>query len=363
MGPPPARWGFLLLGGSIIAQDRSIRFETLSFQEALDKAKAGNRLLFVDCYTAWCGPCKMLAKDVFTKNEVADYFNEHFVSLKVDCEKGEGPELAKRFGVNSYPTLLFINGEGKVVNKILGASRPDIFLEKVKKGLDPNNSLSAKEKRYESGERARAFVLDLIASYSKVRNTKKATQVSLELLSSLEEKEMLTREIWEVIRNYYVSTYGSKWWDFILEHSDEYAALVGKEAVAAKIGETLHPYLFGYACGKYKAENKSDFKVYKNLIDKYQPQQKKVLYEFVELGRSASFDGFNGYFKTVMKMVPKMNKSEHYRFFTNALDLLVDQANARQKQQLLAVLEESQSLQTDYFKPLYQKFFDKVKQE
>lgn len=64
-------WGFLLLGGSIIAQDRSIRFETLSFQEALDKAKAGNRLLFVDCYTAWCGPCKMLAKDVFTKNEVA----------------------------------------------------------------------------------------------------------------------------------------------------------------------------------------------------------------------------------------------------------------------------------------------------
>ena len=74
-----------------VAQDRSVAFEELTFQEALAKAKQNNKLLFVDCYTSWCGPCKMLAREVFTNNEVADYFNAHFISLKVDCEKGEGP--------------------------------------------------------------------------------------------------------------------------------------------------------------------------------------------------------------------------------------------------------------------------------
>ena len=87
----------------------------------------------------------MLARDVFTNNEVADYFNEHFISLKVDCEKGEGPQLRERFGVSSYPTLLFIDGSGKMVNKILGASPAPAFLVKVKEGLDPENSLFAKE--------------------------------------------------------------------------------------------------------------------------------------------------------------------------------------------------------------------------
>lgn len=342
------------------AQDRSINFESGTFQEALDKAKKENKLLFVDCYTSWCGPCKMLAKDVFTNNEVADYFNEHFVSLKVDCEKGEGPELKKQFGVSSYPTLLFIDGSGKVVNKIMGASQQPVFLTKVKEGLDPRNSLAYKEKKYADGNRDRAFVLDLIRSYKGQRESQKAAQVSLELLSGLSEQELLTAEIWDVVRDYYVSLYGSKWWNFILDHGDEYAGIVGKEAVAKKIGETLHPYLFGYACGYGISENRQDFVAYKELVDRYQPAEKETLHAFIEMGESACFDDFNGYFKTVMKIVPQMDCSEHYRFFVNALDNLMKEATPKQKKQLLALLKESQKQQTDYFKPLYQKFFDKV---
>ena len=175
----------MVVFGNMVAQDRSIRFEEGSYQEALNKAKKENKLLFVDCYTSWCGPCKMLANEVFTNNEVADYFNANFVSLKVDCEKGEGPALREQFGVSSYPTLLFINGDGKIVNKILGASKQPHFLTKVKEGLNSENSLSAKEKKYEAGHRDRAFVLDLIKSYKGQREARKAAQVSLELLSGL----------------------------------------------------------------------------------------------------------------------------------------------------------------------------------
>lgn len=352
--------GLLLWGLLSVAQDRSIVFEDISFKEALSKAKQSNKLLFVDCYTSWCGPCKMLARDVFTDNDVADYFNEHFVSLKVDCEKGEGPELRKQFGVSSYPTLLFIDGEGKVVNKILGASKQPHFLTKVKEGLDPKNSLFHKEKEYEEGNRDRTFVLDLIKSYKGQKEVRKAHKVSLELLATLSEEEMLTKEMWDVIRDYYVSSYGSSWWNFILEHSDQYAEIVGKEAVSRKIGETLHPYLFAFSCGLSKSENKQDFKTYKGLVDRYQPAQKETLYAFIKLGKSASLDDFNGYFKTVMKVIPELDMSEHYRFFANALDNLIESANSKQKQQLMALLKESQKQQTEYFEPLYQNFFDKV---
>ncbi len=342
------------------AQDHSVRFENGTFQEALDKAKQSGKLLFVDCYTSWCGPCKMLAKEVFTNREVAAYFNEHFISFKIDCEKGEGPELQKRFGVSGYPTLLFINGDGEVVNKIVGASKQPVFLENVKKGLDPNTSLYGKEQKYKSGCRDRAFVLDLIESYKDIHEAQKAKQVSLEFLEEQTEETLLTPEGWSVISYYYVSTYGSKWWNFILEHSEEYAALVGKEEVARKIGETMHPYLFAYIYGRRKAESKSEFKTYKKIIDEYQPKQKEVLYAFIELGKSASFGSHDAYFKTVLKVIPAMDRSEHYRFFVNALDFLLNGLKDKQKKQLVELLKYSQEQQTDYFKPLYGKFFEKI---
>lgn len=352
---------FVLVFLSVQAQDRSIMFEEGTFQEALNKAKNCGKLLFVDCYTSWCGPCKMLARDVFTNNEVADYFNEHFISLKVDCEKGEGPEIKNRFGVSGYPTLLFINGQGEVVNKIVGASRQPYFLENVKKGLDTQNSLFAKEAKYKSGCRDQAFLVDLILTYQNANESKKATEISREFLKSLNGSQLLTKEMWDVVSYYFVSPYGSEWWNFILENADKYEQLVGKEAVAKKIGETMHPYVFGYAYGKRKMNDKSDFEQMKALIEKYQPKQKDVLNCFIELGESASFDDHDDYFKTVLEVVPKMDLREHYRFFSNAMKNLVVDLTPKQKQQLKKLLEESAAQQNDYIRPEYQKFFDMLK--
>ena len=73
---------------SAVAQNRNINFEqTKEWKKIVKKAKKEKKLIFVDCYTTWCGPCKMLARDVFTKDEVADFFNAHFVNAKFDMEK------------------------------------------------------------------------------------------------------------------------------------------------------------------------------------------------------------------------------------------------------------------------------------
>lgn len=107
-----------------------IQFSDMSFEDALKEAKSTNKLIFMDAYAAWCGPCKMMAKKTFTDSKVGEVFNENFINLKIDMEKGEGPALAKRYGVRAYPTLYFINGDGEVVHKIVGALGPDDFLER-----------------------------------------------------------------------------------------------------------------------------------------------------------------------------------------------------------------------------------------
>lgn len=78
---------------------QGIAFNHDSFSAAVKAAAQERKLVFMDCYTSWCGPCKALARDVFTNDTVGDFFNKHFVCVKVDMEKEDGPELARRFQV------------------------------------------------------------------------------------------------------------------------------------------------------------------------------------------------------------------------------------------------------------------------
>ena len=85
----------VVLGNGVFGQ--GIEFmDNEPWSKVLQRAKEQNRLIFMDCYTVWCGPCKGLAQDVFPQKQVGDFFNAHFVNVKYDMEKGEGPELAKK---------------------------------------------------------------------------------------------------------------------------------------------------------------------------------------------------------------------------------------------------------------------------
>jgi len=113
----------LTLSLNILAQDREIEFRDLTFSEALTAADEENKPIFMDCYTTWCGPCKWMAANIFTENEIADFYNENFVCVKFDMEKGEGIEIAKEFKIRAYPTLLFVDANRELVMKQIGAPR------------------------------------------------------------------------------------------------------------------------------------------------------------------------------------------------------------------------------------------------
>ena len=105
--------------------ENGIRFSQGGWKAILAKAKQEKKLVFVDAYAVWCGPCRMMANNTFTQKEVGDYFNSNFVNYKFDMEQGEGPSFASTYGVRAYPSLFFIDGEGKVVHQDLGYKTPE----------------------------------------------------------------------------------------------------------------------------------------------------------------------------------------------------------------------------------------------
>ena len=127
-------WCFWFVG--VDAQNRSIVFREGNWEKILKQAKKEKKLIFVDCYTSWCGPCKMLAKNVFTQDKVADFYNTEFVCVKMDMEKGEGKDLQKRYGVSAFPTMFLLDGDGNVVYKILGGRDVRSFMESIKRGKE-----------------------------------------------------------------------------------------------------------------------------------------------------------------------------------------------------------------------------------
>lgn len=134
----------LLLFIAAMAQAQGIAFEqSLTYSQAVALAKKEGKMLFMDCYTSWCIPCAKMSKEIFPQAICGEYFNPRFVSIKMDMEKGEGKELAKKFQIMSYPTFLFIDANGKEINRMVGGS-PDAktFINKVKEVTNPENSLA-----------------------------------------------------------------------------------------------------------------------------------------------------------------------------------------------------------------------------
>ena len=217
-----------LLMFSFTVFGQGVNFKHLTFDEALAKAKAENKLIFMDCYTTWCGPCKYMTENVFPQEKAGEYFNPKFVCVKFDMEKGEGPELAKRFGVRAYPTFFIIRPDGTMQHTVVGGGEVDDFIARIEKGLNEKTSLDYLNKLYEKGKMNKkqliAYQIALLDAYDKA----KSTEVSEKLNAVLKDKDKMKKEYWPIMEN---DGYGSDNFKLVVNNVATFRKNIGKEKV------------------------------------------------------------------------------------------------------------------------------------
>ena len=161
--------------------------EGLTYRQVLDSARQAGKKVFIDCYTSWCGPCKMMTRDVFPKKECGDYINPRFVAAKFDMEKGEGPELAKKFHVQAFPTFLVVDpASGLEVARMVGGSEAKKFIEDLDNNLK-GETLATMTEKYANGERGDEFVMNYMQKLAAAYQKKELVKVLEEHLKGREE--------------------------------------------------------------------------------------------------------------------------------------------------------------------------------
>jgi thioredoxin-like negative regulator of GroEL len=131
------------------AKSEGVVFETGTpkFEDVLAKAKAEKKPVFVDFSTEWCGWCRKLEKETFSQASVADVMKA-LINVHVDAEKGEGPDLAKRYGVHGFPTLVVVDADGAEIDRIVGYRPPAKFQAEIERMLRGEGTVPALKKQW-----------------------------------------------------------------------------------------------------------------------------------------------------------------------------------------------------------------------
>lgn len=117
-----------------------VNFIKNNWDKALAQAKNENKIIFVDVYADWCGPCRSLSETTFQNEEVAKYFNKHFINLKIDGDSEQSLEFIESYPVSAYPTLYFISPKGDIVRKVTGYQDVDEMILLGEIALNPEKS-------------------------------------------------------------------------------------------------------------------------------------------------------------------------------------------------------------------------------
>lgn len=213
-------------------QAQGIKFEEGNWASVKEKTKKENKLIFVDAYTSWCGPCKWMAKNVFTNDTVGKFYNEKFINYTMDMEKGEGIAFAKEYKISVYPSLLFLDSLGKVMHKAIGSRSVKDFVALGEKALNPELRLAAWQKKYNTGNREPEFIRNYLTVLEEAGM--ETNEIATWYFAMQKDDDLLTKENWEMLNNFLKNS-DSKTFNYLLKNKEKFYSLAGKEKVDNKI--------------------------------------------------------------------------------------------------------------------------------
>jgi len=233
------------------AKSQGIKFVTgLSWERIKEKAKNENKYIFLDMYTTWCGPCKMMDRDVYSAKEVGDFYNQTFISVKVqmDSTKSDNQntigwyqtaqELGKLYGITVYPSYVFLNPAGQLVGKHTGLVSADVFNSFGGDAMDPGKQYALLLDSYNNGKRDPDFVRNLIRLANAIGQRAIARKIASDYINQLTENEMLDLEnIWCIYEN--TSSSLDRGFSFFRDHALEIEKSEPKMKVVFSKGKVM----------------------------------------------------------------------------------------------------------------------------
>ncbi|WP_233556911.1 thioredoxin family protein [Odoribacter sp. AF15-53] len=304
---------------SVFAQTH---FQDLTFEKAIEKAKAENKYVFIDCYTVWCGPCKMMAEKILPLEDVGKYMNERFVCIKLDMEKGEGREIARKYHVTAYPTFLILKTDQSLVHRVVGGTASgEEFIKKIEAGFD-ENAASNLEIQYVAGNRDLNFLVKYIKALLVSCDVEKAKGIAQEVLASLDDEEKCTDPYWFIYEDTELSPIGSGNMNYLLKRVEKFREGVGVEKVDKKLASLFESQLEDIIRGRNKNATLADVEAAEKLLDSYKLTGQDYLFEYIALIKAVKSENTEETLKLCNDIYPKMaDEKVAYLYFTPIVEL------------------------------------------
>ncbi|NSW46317.1 MAG: thioredoxin family protein [Bacteroidales bacterium] len=249
----------MLLFFPYIAYSQGINFFEGSIESLKKEAAKQNKLIFIDCYTSWCGPCKWLAKNVFTNKQVGDFYNKYFINYSLDMEKGEGKDFQKQYGISAYPTLLFIDSKGNIQHRYVGACDTATFIGVGKQALDSVNNFGHFLKEYKKGNRTP----DFLAKYALMCASVYYPYNVDEYFKTQADSQLFSEMNFKIMETYHPNVL-SREFQFLMKNINTYIKQYGFSKVFSLATSTMSRTL-------YSMSNQNKFDVSKQIDDYIKP--------------------------------------------------------------------------------------------
>lgn len=176
----------------VIAQEKGVKFQhNLTWDQVLMQAKKENKTIFVDCYATWCGPCKAMDKEVYSKDQIGNFVNSRFISVKVQMDSTNNDSddirmlfpIAKKFqteySITALPSFLFFSPDGQPLHKAIGYKNEDEFLKMSREALDSTKQYYSIVRKYEQGKLHQEEILNLGNLANSLGDKSKSREIAL----------------------------------------------------------------------------------------------------------------------------------------------------------------------------------------
>lgn len=282
--------------GSAQMWGQGIEFFHGTWAEALEKAETEDKLIFVDAYASWCGPCKRMAADVFPEKKVGDYFNANFINVKFDMEKSESRDFRRTHSVRAYPTLLFINAKNEVVHKTVGGKQVESLLKEGGNALNKMDNIEDLAEEWAEGDHDSQLALRYIRAM--VRQNENHAKIANDYLRG--QQDLTTPDNLDILL-IAATNADSRIYDLLVENKDAVIARSGQEAFIAQVKSAV-------LATKDKALEYRDDGLMKTAIKKYalvDPAASKALELQVDFEAAAKGDDEKAFLKATKKYLTK----------------------------------------------------------